>query len=74
MGKACCDYRGYGREWLSKSDLKPKTLRKYGIKATVKQINAKCGVAIDGYVMTGGCGHEKRVNCYSIAKLKEEFK
>ena len=74
MGKACCDYVGYRTHWLSKSDLKPKVLKRYGINASVKQIKAKSGVAIDGYVMTGGMGHQKRVNTYSIAKLKEEFK
>lgn len=74
MGRACFDYSGYGSSWLAKKDLTPKNLKKYGIKASAKQIKAKCGVAIDGYVLTGGMGHTRRVNTYSIRKLKEEFK
>lgn len=74
MGKSCFDYEGYGRSWLSKTDLTPKNLKKYGIKASVKEIKTRSGFAIDGVVTTGGMGHVRHVPTYSISKLKELFK
>lgn len=74
VGKSCFDYEGYGRTWLCKSDLTPKKLKQYGIKASVKEIKNRSGIAIDGFVTTGGMGHSKRVSTYSINQLKEIFK
>ena len=65
MGRSCSDYKGYGRQWLCKSDLTPKNL---------KDIKMKSGIAIDGWVSTGGMGHTKRVSTYSIDVLKDIFK
>ena len=72
--KCRCDYYGYGREWLTKSDLTPKTLRRFGILANTKEIQAKADEAHDGWVATGGHGWVKHSKTYSISALREIFK
>lgn len=74
MGRSRSDYKGYGCQWLCKSDLTPKNLKRYGIKASAKDIKNKSSIAIDGWVSTGGMGHSKRVSTYSIDVLKDIFK
>ena len=71
MSKSCFDYSGYGYTWIKKSDLTPKTLKRYGINTSVKEIKNHSLKAIDGYVYTGGRGHIKRLNCYNITSLKK---
>ena len=73
MARGCSDYPDYRIKWLCKSDLTPKLLSHYGIKASVKEIKFYSNRAIDGYVYTGGRGYVKRVNTYSISKLKDLF-
>ena len=65
------DYSGYHRTWLSKSDLTPKTLKKYGINTTCKVIEENYLKCRNGYVLTGGMGYVKKVWCYSLILLKE---
>ncbi len=67
------DYEYYGSKWLSKTDLRPSILKRYGIKVSQKEINSKSKQAITGYVVTGGRGYKKRVPTYSINKLKEIY-
>ena len=74
MSRSCYDYYDYKKTWLSKTDLTPKNLKLYGIKASLKEIKEKSHYAINGFVYTGGHGHIKRVNKYSIAKLNDLFK
>ena len=73
MARSCFDYPDYRSKWLCKSDLTPKFLSRYGIKASMKEIEFYSKRAIDGYVYTGGQGFSKRVNTYSISKLKDLF-
>lgn len=68
------DYENYGVKWISKSDLRPKILKRFGIKATCKEIQSKRNTdAITGYVVTGGMGHKKRTPTYSVSILKELY-
>lgn len=39
MSKCRYDYNGYKTVWLLKTDLTPKTLKKYGIITTQKRTN-----------------------------------
>ena len=72
--KSRYDYYGYKSTWLSKSDLTPKNLKLYGINASLKEIKEKSHQAINGFIYTGGRGHIRRVNKYSISKLNDIFK
>lgn len=74
MGKSCFDYQGYRTQWLCKSDLTPKFLKRYGIKASVKEIKTECVNAIDGSITIGGMGHQKHIYTYSIPLLIKTFK
>lgn len=68
------DYENYGVKWIVKSDLRPKILKRFGIKATCKEIQSKRNTdAITGYVITGGMGHRKRTPTYSVSILKELY-
>lgn len=68
------DYVGYNKDFLLKSDLTPKVLKKFGIKVSVKDIKAKYKKASTGdCIITGGRGYSKKCETYSIKKLKDIF-
>lgn len=69
------DYVGYKKDFLLKSDLTPKILKKFGIKASCKEIESKYRNAYTGdFIITGGAGYSKKSLTYSISKLKELLK
>lgn len=79
MGRSKWDFPGYGTEVLSKEDLKPSILARFGIKATQKQIDLVYRDAYAGWIKTGGYidyrghryGGQRHTYVYSIEKLKE---
>lgn len=71
MGTSRYDYRCYlNREVCLKSDLTPKGLRRFGIIATQAEIDAVYYRCYDGWILTGGHGHQKHTKVYSIEKLR----
>lgn len=75
MGLSRWDYADYlRREVCLKSDLTPKGLSRYGIKATQAQIDAVYYQCYEGWILTGGYGHRKHCKIYSIEKLKSLLK
>ncbi len=73
------DKEGYGKDWLSKSDLTPKSLRKYGIYATQKEINSVYKKSYLGSTLTKGVDyynqvHVRHVGMFSIARLRDLLK
>lgn len=71
MGIAAFDYPGYRETFLIKSDLKPMILKRYGIYASQKEIDAVYRSCYCGWILTGGAGvlQYKHTPTYSVYRL-----
>lgn len=65
-------YKGYGTEYLTKSDCTPKMLFcKFGVTTTAKKIREVLANCEIGTITTGGYYIRKHSKVYSVAKLIE---
>lgn len=79
MGCSRYDIDGYGVSWVSKSDLKPGVLRKFGIEASQKDIDRVYKHTFMGTVFTSGTDsrgkrHYRHVARFSVSGLKTRLR